>query len=83
MTRRSSKKAAAQTVLSAGDFGAQTSDCADRGNRRGREERAVSPTPTFAAEGLEERDAALAALEIQPEDVASLALAQEIGALER
>jgi hypothetical protein len=80
MARKISKKIAAETTLNAGDFGAHVPDYTDHVRR---EDRAASLAQTFAAEGLQERDAALAALEIQPEDVASLAPAKEIDTLER
>jgi hypothetical protein len=74
MARKTSKKIAAQPVLTAGTFAQHVSDYTDHMRH---EDRAASLAQTFAAEGLtDELDQALASLEVQPEP--ALELAQEI-----
>lgn len=71
MARKTSKKIAAQ--LTAGTFAQHVSDYTDHMRH---EDRAASLAQTFATEGLDELDQALATLEVQPEP--ALELAQEI-----
>lgn len=73
MTRKTSRKIAAQPVLTAGTFAQYVSDDTDH---KRHEDRTASLAQTFAAEGLDELDTALPSLEDQPEP--ALELAQEI-----
>lgn len=75
MARKSSKKIAA--ALTTGTFAQHVSDYTDHMRH---EDRAASLAQTFAAEGLDDLDAALETLEIQPEP--ALELAQELADLE-
>lgn len=75
MARKTAKKIAAQ--LTAGTFAHHVSDYTDHVRHL---DRAASLAQTFAAEGLDELDQALASLEVQPEP--ALELTQEIDTLE-